>query len=721
MNSIDQLVCQAINPFDPATFKPGNFWYEQPDLELEVDSIHQDAVDQASEMVTQVVADHQTRTLLLMGDSGSGKSYLLGRIKRQLNDQASFVYIDPFPDSQAIWRHILRYTVDGLIQAPIVSGEAASTKAKSKSKSRKKPQSQLLRWLKQLAVLDSKDVGKWGKIKRQRVIQKLKDAYPTGIYNPSEFFGALYDLLDPSRYTTACEWLRGDDIDQESLETLQVKEAIVTEDAAQKILANFGRIAADTQPIILCFDQLDNIARNAEGQIDLQSLFGVNSTIHNQGLKNFLVIISIITSTWRQQSQLIQTADRARIDQTVSLRRISLDQAEALWAYRLAPLHAEADPAPESAIAPFSRRALDRKFPGGKTHPRNVLELGRRQFQAVKTGVADKLGLDGTGVPSEAKTPSTGTQSSGPMLAQSKEDRVAAFRLLWRKELAQTQERITRLRQLAAPDLILMLQEMLEVIKIEDVRSRLIPSQTYTSHSLSYKARPTDNLPSHARIGVVWNDDPNMTTFYHVMNACWRVTSIGLCHTLYLIRSSHTGKRGRKSNALFNEIFDGKPHQRIRVDLLSVQYLATYHRLVNAAHGQELMVAGAIIGLEGLESLMRKARIPRNCRLLQDLGLVWGRERRSHSASEDASSQEDEPNPVRLSKELEPIKEFLLDLIKTHRILGVSTLIDTAAMEFPQVPPDQWQKLVTDLCKGKQVKLLDPKAKLDAQLIAFSD
>ena len=705
MTSIDQLVCQAINPFDPATFKPGNFWYEQPDLTLEVDSIHQDAIDQVSGVVSQVVADQNTRTLLLMGDSGSGKSYLLGRMKRTLNDQASFVYIDPFPDGSAIWRHILRYTVDSLIQTP--------DQPSPKSKSKKKPESQLLRWLKQLSVLDPKDVTKWGKTKRQRVIKKLKEAYPSGIYNPTEFFGALYDLLDPKRYPSACEWLRGDDVDEESLELLQIQEAIATEDTAQKILANFGRLAADTQPIILCFDQLDNIARNGKGQIDLQALFSANSTIHNQGLKNFLVIISIITSTWRQQSKMVQPADRARIDHTVTLRRISIDQAEALWAHRLAPLHADATPKPKSAIAPFSRSDLDRKFPGGKTHPRNVLELGRRQFQEAKTGVADTIGLDGTGVPSISKSRSKASPKSGIIQKQRKEDQIAAFRLLWRKELAQTQERITRMRQLAAPDLILMLQEMLAVIKIEDVRSRLLPSQTYTSHSLSYKARPADNLPAHARIGVVWNDDPNMTTFYHVMNACWRVTAIGLCHTLYLIRASHTGKRGRKSHTLFTEIFDGNPHQRIRIDLLSVQYLATYHSLVNAAHAQELVIAGTMIDLEGLESLMRKARIPRNCRLLQDLGLVWGRERRSSNIDEEA-------DPVRLSKDLEPIKEFLLDLIKTHQILGVTTLINTASREFPQVPPEQWQQLVTELCQGKRVKLLDPRAKLDAQLICFS-
>jgi len=60
-------------------------------------------------------------------------------------------------------------------------------------------------------------------------------------------------------------------------------------------LANFGRISAQTQPIVLCFDQLDNIPL-PDGSIDLQALFSVNSSIQPVP-KKFLVIISIITNT----------------------------------------------------------------------------------------------------------------------------------------------------------------------------------------------------------------------------------------------------------------------------------------------------------------------------------------------------------------------------------------------------------------------------------------
>jgi len=45
--------------------------------------------------------------------------------------------------------------------------------------------------------------------------------------------------------------LRGDDLDEDDLNQLGVKHTIDNEDAAQNILANFGRISAQTQPIVL--------------------------------------------------------------------------------------------------------------------------------------------------------------------------------------------------------------------------------------------------------------------------------------------------------------------------------------------------------------------------------------------------------------------------------------------------------------------------------------
>ncbi|NJM98767.1 MAG: ATP-binding protein [Phormidesmis sp. RL_2_1] len=141
MPSLEQLIRKNLNPFDPTTFRPGNFWKETQNLSHEVTSIHEHVVDSVEVALDQVAYDRQTRSLMLLGESGSGKSYLLGRIKRRLNDRACFAYIGPWSDSQHIWRHVLRQTVDSLMA--VAEGQR---------------ESQLMRWLNGLDFLSG---GAW--------------------------------------------------------------------------------------------------------------------------------------------------------------------------------------------------------------------------------------------------------------------------------------------------------------------------------------------------------------------------------------------------------------------------------------------------------------------------------------------------------------------------------------------------------------------------------
>jgi hypothetical protein len=150
VTSLQKLIQHNLNPFDPSTFRPGNFWQENPDIALEVESIHWPILQAVEQTVSQIGKNHATQTLVLAGDSGSGKSYLIGRLKRQLNDKAFFAYIGPWPESDHLWRHTLRNTVDSLIQVPEGQSE-----------------SQLLLWLKRLTSLQQYSFGKMGSARSQ--------------------------------------------------------------------------------------------------------------------------------------------------------------------------------------------------------------------------------------------------------------------------------------------------------------------------------------------------------------------------------------------------------------------------------------------------------------------------------------------------------------------------------------------------------------------------
>ncbi|MBA3922595.1 MAG: AAA family ATPase, partial [Nostocaceae cyanobacterium] len=221
MAKIDEVIKQSLNPFDNIAAR--NFWAEENPSPT-VESIHQEELTQIESVLASVAQDRQSRTLILYGDGGSGKTHFMGRLKQKLNDRAFFVYIDPFSHSDHIWRHILRYTVDSLVNAR--TGQADS---------------QLIQWLKsflstirsglkreQQSLID-RIKGVFGQTEtdtvrdRKDFINILKKSIGTsGIYNADEFFGVLYSLTNPDLYPLACEWLKGESLDEESLKKLRV-------------------------------------------------------------------------------------------------------------------------------------------------------------------------------------------------------------------------------------------------------------------------------------------------------------------------------------------------------------------------------------------------------------------------------------------------------------------------------------------------------------------
>lgn len=681
MTSIDELIIREVNPFD--LIRVGNFWGESQDSLQTVDSIHQEAITEIEDLLNSVSKDHRSRTVLLSGDSGSGKSYLLGRLKRTLNSKAFFAYIGPWADNDYAWRHVLRQTVDSLIQVPEGQQE-----------------SQLILWLKSLSAFTKRNLKQrifndsiWRLLQsdRKKFIKHLKDTYKnTGIYNSDIFFGVLHDLTDPELYPIACEWLRGDNLSEESMEALRVKQCIETEDAARNILANFGKIATDTQPIVLCFDQVETLPNWSSNP---QPLFNINTNIHNDNLKNFLIIISIVTNPWRQIVKRIAQSDLARFERLVQLKAITLDQGEALWKYYLKHLHQSADNPPQSPIFPLNRQILEDTYPGGKIHPRYAINLGKQEYQKYKLSLLKSAN-------SKEKIISPSPEPTGekvipisPAPVNDKDITHAEFKLIWQKEYGKIQSKISKINLLSPSDLIQMIILALDALQIQGIKPKLL-SGKYASYSVSYLVPE-----KRERIGIVWTEDANMTSFYNIMNACHKVLQQNLCQSLYLIRISSVGQPHLVGNKLYQQVFQNTNNVHIKPSLGAVQYLATYRSLVNSAQSQELVVAGKAISYLELKTLVRETYILQDCTLLQNLKLI--------------PQQEIKPN-------LQPIKEFLFNLVKTQNFMGVPTLIQQTSAQFAsEVNTSDIEQLIKQLSQEKKVLIFNPKDKLQDQLIGL--
>lgn len=670
MATIDEIIQREVNPFDPVTFKTGNFWQEEDcDSALSVQSIHQDAIDRIKETLASIKKDNRTRSVMLAGDAGSGKSYLLSRLKQTFNNSAFFAYIGPWADREYIWRHTLRYTVDSLMHVP-----------------KKQQESQLILWLKSLSAFADKSLLKTLLGEKGLFVLNLTSTYPSGIYQAREFFGVLYSLTKPELYPIACDWLRGENLDDDALKMLGVRSYIDSEEAARGILGNFGRISAATMPIVLCFDNIDASPRLNDGSCDLQPVFRVNTIVHNENLKNFLLIISLVTNNWRENQHKIEQADKDRIEKYILLKSIDLEQAEALWQIRLYPLHSQANPQPESAIYPFDREKLAEKFPGGKTTPRNVLKLGQQLFLEHKIA---------------KQSPHFIEQKLEPQPPQ--EDPIAAFKLLWQQEFKKTQIKTTRIRQFSSPELIQMLQQAMKVLDVKIIKHRMLPSKTYSSYALSCQ------LPGKSKIiGIVWNEDPSLTSFFYVMQACEKALKQKLCHSLILLRSEKLGTFSNRGYKVFRQIFADSTHRHLISNLDSVLYLKTYQNLVNAAAVGDLVVASQNPNLEELEDLMSKSKILDECSLFRELGIVAAENLPNISKNNNGKDTN-----------FKEAREFIWNIVKTQHMLGKKALIDQTIANITPIENGQVEEIIEKLAEEKKISILGSSKHPEEQLICL--
>ena len=258
-------------------------------------------------------------------------------------------------------------------------------------------------------------------------------------------------------------------------------------------------------------------------------------------------------------------------------------------------------------------------------------------------------------IPGQDKPPLVITTTQG---AKDEDTIAAEFQLLWQKEYKKIQDKFSKITFLSAPDLIGMLKEALEALQINRIEPKLI-SGKYAGYSLSYEQ--PDN---RERVGVVWTEDSNMVSFYNVMNASHKAINKQLSDKLYLIRSGNLGTANLKGYQLYQQIFTGSKNIHIKPNLPSVHLLATYHSLVNSALAAELVIAGNTIKLPQLQSLIRESELLDKCSILQQLGIV---------------------DVEIIEPDFEPVKKFLLNLVKTQSVMGTPTLITHSIAEFPDV------------------------------------
>jgi len=658
MATLDELIASHINPFD--FYVSGDFFQTPVGPEDPVEAIHRDCLERLKTDIRTAKQRRRPYTSLVVGQSGAGKTFLLGRLQRDWGRQARFAYIGPWADGERIWRHTLRHTVQSLLYPP-----------------QRGAQSQLMQWFHALHRICTETEPK-------RFKDTCSRHYSRQVENGRLFFRVIAGLAHEDSRELAIAWLRGDELDTDDLQDLGVKRAVDDEETAKSILLNLLRVCPDEQPIVLCFDQLDNVPHNADGQPDLSPLFSLNSQIHTgYNDAQCLVVISLITETYLYTRKHVTAADHARLNSMIDIKPIPVNQIKLLWQHRLAPLHRQATPKPANPLVPLDYMDLETKFPRGKYLIRTVLRIGYNVYQAYK----DSLPKSSGGMPDSESEPVTDVEE---------------FLVIWEKTYAEIDRRTRNLTEEASEDLIWYVAEALQTLALKEVkRNFLSPAAgthaAYRSHvrgvSLSYYL--------HAKkFGLAWTESDNLTRFYWVMRIAEAAVQRHDCDVFILIRHTRLGKPTNRGHQIYTRLIHGDgPHDHIKPTVLDLKILRTLHELINKAKEKSLTLERHPIDLATLQELVRASNVLARSDLLKQLEVV-----------KPGNSGGDKPD-------FSDIQQNIFNTVVAHDLIGLQTLEERTREQHPKLDQAQFDQQLEVLIQQNKLKKLDPNAPREQQLI----
>jgi hypothetical protein len=319
------------NPFRHAA--AGSAW-EEPLADMP--SLNQKAFERALTLLHQVQADGYSAALVVMGEAGSGKTHLLGRLQRHCAELGGRPFVAMRTDCapSRIWRHIRNEFVESLRRG---------------------------------------QRGTWMQLLHER--RESIEEVPIG-----NLRRVLWHLADGRHPYDALDWLRGAALSKASLERMDLGEAEFevdeeAEDEARAIVVALAHFLAPA-PILLCLDQVEAIQSHPG---DTSALFQLGKACG--GLvdltKNVALILCVQEAFLVSLHEAMRQADRDRVLQDrTSLPRIGQAEARELVQLRLKATENVSD------RWPVDLEELNRRIPAGGEIARRVLHQAAALFDA---------------------------------------------------------------------------------------------------------------------------------------------------------------------------------------------------------------------------------------------------------------------------------------------------------------------------------------------------
>ncbi|HEX8619619.1 MAG TPA: ATP-binding protein [Thermoanaerobaculia bacterium] len=234
----------------------------------DVPAINDAAFQQVLRTIADVRTSRQSHGLLLSGEPGSGKTHLLNRVRRwiQQDEHAWFVYILPITAPDRVYRDILQATAGDITRgAPDTHGitQLAVAVARLFMSDVNAPIRAIADWWRR--VMDEYPAGD---ALAEYLIKHL-DVFIVPLNLDGSVVRVVAQFLAGRNRAAARDWLLGRSLPDETLSTLGVAFHLDDESTALAALSTLIRLGSEFSTVVFAFDQIEGLQIDPEDRTGL--------------------------------------------------------------------------------------------------------------------------------------------------------------------------------------------------------------------------------------------------------------------------------------------------------------------------------------------------------------------------------------------------------------------------------------------------------------------
>lgn len=234
----------------------------------DVPAINDAAFQHVLRTIADVRSSRQSHGLLLFGEPGSGKTHLLNRVRRwiQQDEHAWFVYILPITAPDRVYRDILQATAGDITRsAPETHGitQLAIAVARLFMSDVHAPIPEIASWWRR--VMDEHPAGD----ALARFLLRHLDIFILPLSLDVSVVRVVAQFLAGRNRAAARDWLLGRSLPEETLATLGVAFSLDEESTALTALSTLIRLGSEFSTVVFAFDQIEGLQIDPEDRTGL--------------------------------------------------------------------------------------------------------------------------------------------------------------------------------------------------------------------------------------------------------------------------------------------------------------------------------------------------------------------------------------------------------------------------------------------------------------------